>query len=101
MNATKDDIHDAGVKLVLTMYERDINHYFPAHCRVDAVELHSERAYHQIQDCQSNSLDPDLFGCKMVDELLETFPMNKEPVPPFLMEVTTCKCTKGCRSWIY
>ena len=28
MNATKDDIHDAGVKLVLTMYECDINPYF-------------------------------------------------------------------------
>ena len=28
MNATKDDIHDAGVKLVLTMYGCDINHYF-------------------------------------------------------------------------
>ena len=73
----------------------------PANCRVDAVELHSERAYHQIQDWRGNSFDPDLFDCKMVDDLLEPFPMNKEPATPFFMEVKKCKCTKGCRARIY
>ena len=50
---------------------------------------------------QGNSLDPDLFGCKVVDDLLEPFSVNKEPALPFLVEVKMCKCTKGCRTRIY
>ena len=71
--------HDAEVKLVITMYGSDISFnqeraiIFKDRCNdksrkkiklnwlpptVDAVELHSERAYHRIQDWQGNSLDP-------------------------------------------
>ena len=69
---------------------------------VDAVEQHSERAYHQIQDWQGNSLDPELFGFKMVGDLLEPISMNKEPAKPFIrsMKVKKCECKKGCRTRI-
>ena len=33
----------------------------------DAVKLHAERAYLQIQEWQDNSLDPESFGWKMVE----------------------------------
>ena len=97
MYATKDYIHDAGVKLVVTMYGCDIIRtiIFKDRCNdrswkekitldrfppaVVVVGLYSERAYQQIQDWQGNSLDPQLFDWKMVDDLLEPIPMNNEP----------------------
>ena len=62
---------------------------------VDVVELHSERANLQIQDCHGNSLDPEAFEWKMSDDLLEPIPMNNVPVPPYIMEVKKCEFTKG------
>ena len=45
----------------------------------------------RFQDWQDNSLDPELFGFKMVDDLLEPISLNKEPEPPFLMKVKKCE----------
>ena len=98
MYATKDDIHDEEVKVVVTMYGCDINLnqertiIFKDRCNdisrkkkitldrlrptVNAAEQHSERAYHQIQYWQGSSLDLELFGFNMVDDLLEPISMN-------------------------
>ena len=76
-NTTISDVHDAGLKLVAALYgcDTDLNHegvsLFRDRCNdknkkmmitserlpptVDAVKLHSERAYLQIQEWQDNS----------------------------------------------
>ena len=114
---TTSDIHEAGVKLVAALYgcDTDLNQervrLFRDRCNdrnkkrmivlerlpptVDAVKLHAERAYLQIQEWQDNSLDPESFGWKMVEGVLEPVPMRQAPAPPFLLDVKKCGCSTG------
>ena len=115
---TTSDIHEAGVKLVAALYgcDTDLNQervrLFRDRCNdrnkkrmitlewlpptVDAVKLHAERAYLQIQELQDNSLDTESFGWKMVEGVLELVPMSQAPAPPFLLDVKKCRCSTGC-----
>ena len=117
-NVTISDVHDAGLKLVAALYgcDTDLNQervrLFRDRCSdknkkrmitlerlpptVDAVKLHSERAYLQIQEWQDNSLDPESYGSKMVERILEPIPMRQDPAPPFLMDVKKCGYSTGC-----
>ena len=63
---------------------------------VDTVKLHWEREYLQIQEWQDNSLDPDSYGWKTVEGILEPILMRQDPAPPFLMDVKKCGCSIGC-----
>ena len=63
---------------------------------VDAIKLHAERAYLQIQEWQDNSLDPESFGWKLVEGVLEPVPMRQAPAPPFLLDVKKCGCSTSC-----
>ena len=114
---TTSDIHEAGVKLVAALYgcDTDLNQervrLFRDRCNdrnkkrmitlerlpptADAVKLHAERAYLQIQEWQDNSLDPESFGWKMVEGVLEPVPMRQAPAPPFLLDVKKCGCSTG------
>ena len=120
--ATIPDIHTAGIRLVAAMYgcDTDLNgeraQIFMDLCNdkkrkrkvtldrlpptADAVGLHAQRSYLQIQEWSGNSLRPESYGWKKVDGILEPIPMGQEPAPPFLMEVKKCGCTSGCRNRI-
>ena len=120
--ATIPDIHAAGIRLVAAMYgcDTDLNgeraEIFMALCNdikrrrkvtldrlpptADAVGLHAQRSYLQIQEWSGTSLRPELYGWKKVDGILEPIPMSQEPASPFLMEVKKCGCTSGCRNRI-
>ena len=58
----------------------------------DSVYLHLDRAYLQIQDWQGNALEPTDYGWEIKNGLLEPIPMQQDPAPVCLMEVTLCKC---------
>ena len=120
--STIPDIHAAGIRLVAAMYgcDPDLNgervQIFMDLCNdrrrkgkvsldrlpptANAVGLHSQRSYLQIQEWKGKSLRHKSYGWKKVDGLLEPIPMDQEPAPPFLMEVKKCGCTSGCRNRI-
>ena len=96
-NATLNDVHDAGVKLISAMYRCDVNlnlertRMFKEHCNdkarkkkiniewlspTYAAQLHAERAYLQVKDWGANSLNPESSGWHMVDSILEPIPMR-------------------------
>ena len=56
----------------------------------DAVQLHSERAYLQVQDWDGNSLNPESSGWHMVYDILEPIPIRQEPASRFLIKVKKC-----------
>ena len=113
-NATLNEVHDAGVKLISAMYRCDVNlnleraRMFKERCNdkarkkkiniewlpltTDAAQLHAERAYLQVQDWDRNSLNPESSGWHMVDGILEPIPMQQEPASHFLIEVKKCLC---------
>ena len=99
--ATIPDIHAAGIRLVAAMYgcDTDLNgeraEIFMALCNdikrrrkvtldrlpptADAVGLHAQRSYLQIQEWSGTSLRPELYGWKKVDVILEPISMSQEP----------------------
>lgn len=63
----------------------------------DACNLHSLRAYHQIQEWLGNSLPPLEYGWKNIGEELHPIPTTLEPAPKSLIELQTCGCaTSKC-----
>ena len=112
-NATLNEVHDAGVKLISAMYRCDVNlnleraRMFKERCNDKArkkkiniewlpptyvAQLHAERAYLQVKDWGGNSLNPESSGWHMVDGILEPKPMRQEPASHFLTEVKKCWC---------
>ena len=113
-NATLNEVHDAGVKLIAAMYRCDVNlnrerarmfkECYNDKARkkkinlerlsptTDVVQLHAERAYLQVQVWDGNFLNPESFGWHMVDGIREPIPMRQETTPLFLMEVKKCGC---------
>ena len=111
-NATLNEVHDAGVKLISVMYRCDVNlnleraRMFKERCNdkarkkkinlerlpptTDAAQLHAERAYLQVQDWNGNSLNPESLRWHMVDGILEPIPMRQEPAPHFFVKVKKC-----------
>ena len=117
--STHEQIHEAGLKIVAAYYSTDQNCVskklneareiqFHMKCSSkspkrgvnlaslvsseDSVCLHLDRAYFQIQDWQGNALEPTDYGWEIKDGLLEPIPMQQDPAPVCLMEVTQCKC---------
>lgn len=63
----------------------------------DACNLHSLRAYHQIQEWRGNSLPPMEYGWKTVDGELHPVPTTLESAPKSLLEIRMCRCpTSKC-----
>ena len=58
----------------------------------DAVNLHVERAFLQVQEWLGNALEPRDYGWKIKDGLLEPIPMQQDPAPAYLMVVIQCNC---------
>ena len=112
-NATLNEVHDAGLKLISSMYRCDVNlnleraRMFKERCNdkarkkkiniewlppTYAAQLHAIRAYIQVKDWGGNSLNPEYFGWYMVDDILEPIPMQQESATHFLIEVKKCRC---------
>ena len=112
-------LHEAGLKIVAARYSTDQNSVseklneareiqFHKKCSnksakrgvnlaslvpsEDSVCLHLDTAYFQIQDWQDNALEPTDYGWEIKDGLLEPIPMQQDPAPVCVMEVTQCKC---------
>ena len=117
--STHEQIHEAGLNIVAAHYSTDQNCVseklneareiqFHKKCSSksakrgvnlaslvlseDSVYLHLDRAYFQIQDWQGNALEPNDYGWEIKDELLEPIPIQQDPLPVCLMEITQCKC---------
>ena len=117
--STHEQIHEAGLKIVAARYSTEQNcvseklneaREIQLHKKCssnsakrgvklaslvlseDSVYLHLDRAYFQIQDWQGNALEPTDYGWEIKDGLLKPIPMQQDPVPVCLMEVTQCKC---------
>ena len=107
-NATLNEVHDAGVKLISAMYRSDGNlnlesaRMFKERCNDNArkkkiniellpptyaAQLYAERTYLQVKDWAGNSLNPESSGWHMVDGILEPIPLRQEPASHFLIEV--------------
>ena len=116
--STHEQIHKAGLKIVAARYVTDQNYVseklneareiqFHKKCSSksakrgvnlaslvlskDSVYLHLDEAYFQIQDWQGNALEPTDYRWEIKDRLLENIPMQQDPAPVCLMEVTQCK----------
>ena len=116
--STHEQIHEAGLKIVAAHFSTDQNSVseklneareiqFHKKCSSkptkrgvnlaslapseDSVCLHLNRAYFQIQDWQGNVLEPTDYGWEIKDGLLEPIPMQQDPAPVCLIEVTQCK----------
>ena len=62
-----------------------------------AAKFHSYHVFHQIQEWQGNSLDPEKWGWKISTEG-EMLPIQSElgAAPKSLLELVRCSCKSGC-----
>ena len=58
----------------------------------DAIHIHSKGAYVQIQTWIGNALNPENYGRKMRDGMLEPIFMLKKPTPDNLLDIKKCFC---------
>lgn len=117
-SSEKEEIHSAGMKLTAALYgcsdelNKEREQIFKRKCfqkttkkRVnlatlppteDALKLHAERAFLQVQEWQGHPLDPTLYGWALVDGKYQPIPMVQQPAPSQLMEIRQCGCKTGC-----
>ncbi|GBM80805.1 hypothetical protein AVEN_144533-1 [Araneus ventricosus] len=61
-----------------------------------AAREHSLRAYLQVQLWSGSAKSPLDWGWKQIKHGLFSVTTHKEPAPPALLSVISCKCAKGC-----
>ena len=61
----------------------------------DACNLHSLRAYHQIQEWRGNALPPLDYGWTMIGDELHPLPTTQDPAPKSLIDIPQCGCSKS------
>lgn len=61
-----------------------------------AARFHSLRTYLQVQKWLGIDLSPTDWGWKMTGSGLAPITTNKDPAPPDLLNIISCKCLKGC-----
>lgn len=61
-----------------------------------AARFHSLRTYLQVQKWLGIDLPPTDWGWKKTENGLAPIATNKDPAPPDLLNIISCKCLKGC-----
>ena len=61
-----------------------------------AARFHSLRTYHQVQKWLGNDLSPTNWGWNATTKGLVPVTTDKDPAPPDLLNIVSCKCAKGC-----
>ena len=61
----------------------------------DACNLHSLRAFHQIQEWMGNALPPLEYGWQKIGDELHPIPLTQDPAPKSLLDIRQCGCRKN------
>lgn len=63
-----------------------------------SAQQHFYRVYYQVQVWLGNALDPEEWGWKLIDNVLEPIHTLLPPAPEKLLNTIFCNCKKGCSS---